>query len=101
MLTECAVRVEYLGLIRNVLECSEEEYSVTPGSTIEYLLERMAQKHGEEVRSLILTSDGYLRPSVQAYLNGDEVRTLQGLDTPIAHKGEITVVVGVSPFPGG
>ncbi len=101
LITDFAVRVEYLGLIRNVLDCGEEEYLVTSDSTIKALVEKLGQRHGAEVRALLLTAEGYLRSSVEIYLEGDEIRSLQGLDTPIAKKGTVAVVLGISPFPGG
>ncbi len=95
------INVEYLGLIRNVLNCSEEQYSMPLGSTVKALLQRLVERHGEQVGLCILTSEGQLRPMTEIYLDGSEISTRQGLDTPITGEGRVSVVIGVQPFPGG
>lgn len=97
----CLIRVEFLGLVNNVLGKENDEFSIQEGSTIKELLELMAARYGEPFKASVLRSDGHLRPVSAVYINNSNIETLQGLDTPLAGQSKISVVVGVQPDPGG
>ena len=97
----CIIKVEYLGLVSNVLGRECDEYSIPEGSTIKDLLAMMAARYGEPFKASVLRSDGQLRPVSAIYINNCNIQTLQGLDTPITAQRIISVVVGVQPDPGG
>jgi molybdopterin converting factor small subunit len=97
----CVVNVDYIGVIHHVLESTEEQYSLSLGSTIKDLLQRLVERHGEEFAGCILRSDGQLLSTVKVFLNSKDISRLQGLDTPITGETEISVLVGLIPIQGG
>ncbi len=97
----CIIRVEFLGLVNNVLGKEYDEFPIPEGATIKKLLETIVARYGEPFESSVLRSGGQLRPVSAIYINNTNIGTLQGLDTPITDKNIISVVVGVQPDPGG
>lgn len=94
------VSMEYLGLVANVFKSSYEECAVPRGATVGMLLQKLVERHGQQFNTLLLKPDGLLRPIVEIYLDGDEIRSLGGLETPIPQNARVSVMVGVYPVPG-
>lgn len=97
----CIIRVEFLGLVNNVLGKENDEFSLPEGSTIKELLGIIVARYGEPFKASVLRSDGQLRPVSAIYINNSNIETLQGLDTALTGQNKISVVVGVQPDPGG
>lgn len=98
---DCIVRVEYLGLVNNVLGQQHEEYSMPAGATVQDLFQRILARHGEPFKVCALKPDGQLRPVTAVYVDNRHIQTLQGLDTPLTARPKVSVLVGVQPDPGG
>ncbi len=64
------------------------------GDTVRSALEGLFTQH-EELRSRI-TEDGELRRFVNIYLAGEDIRYLDGLDTPVPAGGELTILPAVA-----
>ncbi len=64
------------------------------GETIGSVLENLYSQHGE-LRDRI-TEDGDLRRFVNIYKGGEDIRFLDGLDTPVADGEEITILPAVA-----
>ena len=67
------------------------------GSNVGEVLEALASEH-PETRGQIFGSDGDLNRYVNVYLNDEDVRVLQGLDTEV---GESDVLVILPAMAGG
>jgi molybdopterin converting factor small subunit len=96
-----AVRVSYLGLIRNLLGKREEGVTVPPGAVVRDLLAQLADRHGDPFRKSLFKHTGELRALVQVCVDDRDIDELRGLDTPLERGERVSVVVGVYPPEGG
>ena len=72
----------------------EAQVDVDGAATVGEALEHLFQRHGE-LRDRLL-EDGELRRFVNVYLDGEDVRFLDGLATPVRGDGELTILPAVA-----
>ena len=65
------------------------------GATVGEVLESLYGEHGE-LRDRIAGDDGQLRRFVNVYLAGEDIRFLDGLDTPVPDGAELTILPAVA-----
>jgi MoaD family protein len=65
------------------------------GATVAQVLEQLFERFGE-LRERIADGDGSLRRFVNVYVGGEDIRFLDGLDTPVADGGEVTILPAVA-----
>ena len=65
------------------------------GATVGEVLEALYEEHGE-LRERLSGDDGGLRRFVNVYLGGEDIRFLDGLDTPIGDGDEVTILPAVA-----
>jgi MoaD family protein len=65
------------------------------GSTVGEALEALYAEHGE-LRSRLADDGGALRRFVNVYLGGEDIRFLDGLDTPLSDGDEVTILPAVA-----
>ena len=65
------------------------------GATVGEALEALYAQHGE-LRERIADTDGGLRRFVNVYLGGEDIRFLDGLETPVADGDEVTILPAVA-----
>ena len=65
------------------------------GSTVGEALDALYAQHGE-LRERIADGDGALRRFVNVYLKGEDIRFLEGLETPVADGDEVTILPAVA-----
>ena len=95
------VSISYLGLVRNVIGCREEEVEVAPGITVGELLARLIDKHGDPFRLSVFRSATELRATTLICVNDCDIAQLQGFETRLERGEKLSVVVGVYPPEGG
>lgn len=98
---EQRVHVSYIGLVRNVIGCGEEDVEVVRGATIGQLLTQLISKHGLPFRESVFKQSGELRSMAQVCVEDRDIDELDGLQTKIDNSGNISIVVGVYPPEGG
>lgn len=98
---DARVSVSYLGLVRNVIGCQEEEIRIPPGTTVGELLARLAERHGEPFRLSVFNRKGEPRATVLICVDDRDIDELTGVDTRLESNERISVVVGVYPPEGG
>ena len=64
------------------------------GDTVGEVLDALYERFGD-LRSRI-AEDGGLRRFVNVYVGGDDIRFLDGLDTPVADGDEVTILPAVA-----
>jgi molybdopterin converting factor small subunit len=64
------------------------------GATVGEALEALFAEHGELRERLM--QDGDLRRFVNVYLDDEDVRTLDGLSTPVPEGGQLTILPAVA-----
>jgi len=62
-----------------------------PGDSIRYVVGELIERH-PSLGSQLLTNDGDLNRFVNVYVNGQDVRYLSGLDTPVAPADEVRLL---------
>jgi MoaD family protein len=72
----------------------ESEVSVE-GATVSAVLEALFERFSE-LRERISDGDGSLRRFVNVYVAGEDIRFLEGLDTPVADGSELTILPAVA-----
>ena len=65
------------------------------GATVGEALEALYAEHGE-LRGRLADGDGGLRRFVNIYLGGEDIRFLDGLDTPLDDGDEVTILPAVA-----
>jgi len=65
------------------------------GTTVGEALGALYAQHGE-LRARMADADGGLRRFVNVYLAGEDIRFLDGLDTPVSDGDELTVLPAVA-----
>ena len=65
------------------------------GATVQEVLDDLFARH-DELRTRIADDDGSLRRFVNVYLAGEDIRFLDGLQTPVADGAELTILPAVA-----
>ncbi len=65
------------------------------GETVQEVLNGLFDRYGE-LRERIADEDGSLRRFVNVYLSGEDIRFLEGLQTPVKDGAELTILPAVA-----
>jgi molybdopterin synthase sulfur carrier subunit len=65
------------------------------GTTVGEALASLYEQHGE-LRQRIADDGGGVRRFVNVYLGGEDIRFLEGLDTPVSDGDELTILPAVA-----
>jgi MoaD family protein len=71
-----------------------EAVAAVQGTTVGEVLDALYERYSE-LRSRI-AEDGGLRRFVNVYVGGEDIRFLEGLDTPVADGDEVTILPAVA-----
>ena len=71
-----------------------ESVAEVDGTTVGQVLDSLYERYGE-LRSRI-AEDGGLRRFVNVYVDGEDIRFLNGLDTPVSDGDEVTILPAVA-----
>ena len=94
------VRVRYLGIIQRIVGTSEEEIEIKHEAKVSDLLQILKKKYGEEMKNA-LEDNHMLAANATILIDGRNVETIQGLDTPLEHAQDVQIVVMVPSSFGG
>jgi sulfur-carrier protein len=72
-----------------------EAETVLDGATVQEVLDGLFERF-EELRTRISDDDGSLRRFVNVYLAGEDIRFLDGLQTPVSDGAELTILPAVA-----
>ncbi|HUB36781.1 MAG TPA: ubiquitin-like small modifier protein 1 [Solirubrobacteraceae bacterium] len=72
-----------------------EAEATLEGATVREVLEALYDRHGE-LRERMSDEDGSLRRFVNVYVAGEDIRFLDGLQTPVADGAELTILPAVA-----
>ena len=88
-----AVTVKIPTQLRTAAEGATE--AQLEGATVQEVLDSLFDRFGE-LRERISDEDGSLRRFVNVYLSGEDIRFLDGLQTPVADGAELTILPAVA-----
>jgi sulfur-carrier protein len=72
-----------------------ETQTEVDGATVQEVLDDLFARF-DELRTRIADEDGSLRRFVNVYLAGEDIRFLEGLQTPVADGAELTILPAVA-----
>lgn len=73
-----------------------ERTTEVDAATVGEAIDELAERYGDDFQDQLLDDDGELRRFVNLYVNGDDVRHGEGLDTAIEDDDEVSVLPAVS-----
>jgi sulfur-carrier protein len=88
-----AVRVKLPTQLRDA--AGNQTEAQVEGSTVGEALASLYDQHAE-LRSRMSDDGGALRRFVNVYLGGEDIRFLEGLDTPVSDGDELTILPAVA-----
>ncbi len=74
----------------------EREIDIEFEGTLAGLFDRLAERYGKEFRARILETDGALKRFVNVYVNGEDARYLNGLETPINRDATVDLLPAIA-----
>ena len=72
-----------------------ESQAEVEGATVQEVLEGLFDRF-DELRSRLADDDGSLRRFVNVYVAGEDIRFLDGLETPVDDGAEVTILPAVA-----
>lgn len=94
-------KVSYIGLIRSITGVAQEEVTLSNGASLRQLLDILAIRHGDALRSSLLNREGKLRQLARINIDGKSCMSLGGLDVKLEGSQEISILLAVDPMQGG
>lgn len=88
-----AVRIKLPTQLRDAADNQAETH--VEGMTVGEVLDALYAEHGE-LRPRLADDGGSLRRFVNVYLGGEDIRFLDGLDTPVSDGDELTILPAVA-----
>ncbi len=73
----------------------QQETIRLPGSTVKEVLDGLVAKHAE-LKPHLYNGEGQLRSFLNIFLNDEDIRHAQGLQTPVAGKDTLTIVPSIA-----
>lgn len=93
------VKVRFMGGLRVIVGTRETTTSLPQGSTVKDLLVSLSNNYGQVFSSRVLNRMGNLEHYVLVFLNGKNIKEMQGLET-ILGEGEVEFMM-LPMFEGG
>lgn len=93
------VKVKLMGDIAGVFGRRELELPFPRGASVGQLLKSLGDRYGESFTKEVFNAAGGLMPTLVIFVNGEDIKELRGLDTPIS--GSKVEVVVLPIFEGG
>ena len=84
------MKVKLYATLRPLVDAPEVEVNAGPGDTIGTLLEELTTKY-PQLRREIFEEDGSLRERIHVFINGRDVRYMDGLETRLKEGDDIRI----------
>ena len=66
------------------------------GSTVIEVIDELAKKYGDEFKNKVIDNNGKLKPIINVYVNDENIKFLEDLQTILKDKDEILFLPAVS-----
>lgn len=87
------VRIKFSAVFHQIIGSSQIQFQLSSSLTLKELIQLLIQQY-PELESRLLEG-GKLRRFVNIFLNGQDIRMLQGLDTLIQDRDELAILPAV------
>jgi molybdopterin converting factor small subunit len=95
------VKINYFGLIQNMVDNREEEVDLPDEATVRELLWSLVQRYGDDFRSMILTPDWQLLVTTAIYLDDRDISEIDGIETKLRDGSTLNITVIAYVVVGG
>ncbi|MBC8521421.1 MAG: radical SAM protein [Methanomicrobia archaeon] len=89
------VKVKFPLALHELTKTRETEFDLDGSTTIGEVMEKLVEKYGDEFRERVIDG-GEIKRSFNVYLNGMNVKNLQGIKTEVEGNAEIVILSWVS-----
>lgn len=93
------IKVKLMGDIAGVFGKRELDLAFPRGASVGQLLKSLCDRYGESFSKEVFNAAGGLMPTLVIFINGEDIKELKGLDTPIS--GSKVEIVVLPIFEGG
>ena len=91
-----AVKISFLSLLKDRIGVKELNMDLEDNSTINDVFTKLAEKFGDDIKTVLLKKTGDLNDHVVIMLNEKNIRSLDDLNTKIQNKDEITLLPAIA-----
>jgi sulfur-carrier protein len=84
-------RIEVKFLTRFLEITGERTTEIDNVNNISDLLDILLEKYGEKFKDLVLDADGNLRDYLKIMINGEDIRDIEGLETPLKDGDQVVM----------
>jgi molybdopterin synthase sulfur carrier subunit len=88
------VKIRFSSALNNVTH-SRETILEVGNTTVKAVIDKLVQQFGPDFEKRIMEK-GEIRRFVNLYVNGEDIRHLSGLDSPVKDSDEISILPAVS-----
>ena len=85
----CMINVKFLTRFIDVTGEKNTEIEIT--GNISDLVDNLSNKYDESFKELLLDDNGRIRDYLKVMLNGEDIRDIQGLDTPLKDGDQVVM----------
>ena len=89
------VKIRFSSALSNVTKTRETTLELGD-TTVKSVIDKLVEDFGPDFKKRILDDEGEVRRFVNLYVNGEDIRHLSGLDSPVKDADEISILPAVS-----
>ena len=89
------VKIRFSSALSNVTKTRETVIELGD-TTVKGVIDKLVEDFGNDFERRILDDKGEVRRFVNLYVNGEDIRHLSGLDSPVKDADEISILPAVS-----
>ena len=83
------VKIKFLARLKDIT--GEKEVNIEYNGEINGLIQLLTSKYDDELANLLFSKDGELREYIKILVNEEDIRNINGLETPIKDTDEIVI----------
>jgi molybdopterin synthase sulfur carrier subunit len=81
------IKIVFFSILKDITKKKEDAIEID--STVASAVHKLIEKYGDDLRERLLDNDGQFRKHIVLYVNGKDVRYLNGFDTKLKDGDEI------------
>ncbi|MFW9867092.1 MAG: MoaD/ThiS family protein [Candidatus Thorarchaeota archaeon] len=89
-------KIVFLSLLTDITQVDEVSLNLDDGSIIRTVLEQLSSRFGDKFEEMIYKNSKDLSKYVLITINGEDIRSLNGLETKIQQNDEISFIPAIA-----
>ena len=91
-----SLKITFLSFIARITGEKNADIGITPGTSIDQLLEMLASRYGQEFEESVYNTEDGLNRFVMVMVNGVDMRSFNGLETILEPGSEIQLLPAIA-----